>query len=311
MIPCTTVEEREREIMFFNCGWRPDRDFVGGVCLDGKYLTASMDYEAFHNEVDEGRPDTGAGRSLPIYHCSLTANKSWFFFDRAILCLGSDIFANDGYRVRTIIENRALSSDEFIVADGKRIDFAECEISLLAQRIFIPHTGGFIFPEGGNITVKFYENAGVRYVSIWLDHGVDPEDKKYAYVVLPNVTEEEALCYDIKDIEILQNDGKIQAAQEKSSGLCGIVFRSPSEFEDITADHPMIAMLRRDESEEINSLVACDPTQRLNKLYFSVASASPLFSADPCVELTHNGDVLRAVITPDSARGRAFEFKAQ
>lgn len=311
MIPGTTVEDRERELMFIDCGWRPSRDFVGGVCLDGEYLTASMDYESFHNERDDGRPDTGAGRSLPIYHCTLTANKSWFFFDRAILCLGSDITAKDGYSVRTIIENRALSTDEFIIVDGKRIDFANGEFSITAQRIFIPHTGGFIFPEGGNIKVRFYENADVRYVSLWLDHGVDPDGEKYAYVVLPNATEEKALGYDINDIVILRNDGKIQAAKEISSGLCGIVFRQADVFEGISADQPMIAMLRSDESEEINSLVVCDPTQRLNKLSFSVASASPLFSADPCVELTRNGDVLRAVITPDSARGRAFEFKTQ
>ena len=310
LIPGTTVEDREREIMFFNCGWKPNRDFVGGVCLDGEYLTASMDYEAFHNEHDEGRPDTGAGRSLPIYHCTLTAIKSWFFFNRAILCLGSDITAKDGYSVRTIIENRALSIDEFIIADGKRIDFAEGKLSITAKRIFIPHTGGFIFPDGGNNKVKFYKNADVRYVSLWLDHGVDPEDKKYAYVVLPNATEKETFAYDISDIEILQNDGKIQAAKEKSSGLCGIVFRSPCKFEGISTDQPMIMMLHRDESGNIDSLAACDPTQRLSELSFAMESPHHLTSSDPCVKLTNEGDFIRAEITPDSAHGRAFEIQA-
>ena len=310
LIPGTTVENRDREIMFFNCGWKPSRDFVGGVCLDGKYLTASMDYESFHNEHDEGRPDTGAGRSLPVYHCTLTANKSYFFFDRAILCLGSDITAKDGYRVRTIIENRALLNDDFIVADGKRIDFAKGVLSLTDKRIFIPHTGGFIFHNGGNIKVKFYENASVRYVSLWLDHGTDPEGEKYVYILLPNASENETFDYNMGDIEILQNDGKIQAAKESSSGLSGIIFRNPGEFEGISADQPMIMMLHRDESEKITSLTACDPTQRLNKLSFEINNSTNLSSNDPCVSAIKKNTTTHTEITCDSARGRAFTLKA-
>lgn len=291
MIPGTTVEDREREIMFFNCGWRPNRHFVGGVCLGGEYLTASMDYESFHNEHDEGRPDTGAGRSLPIYHCTLTANKSWFFFDRAVVCLGSDISSKDGYRVRTTIENRVLENDESIVADGKRIEFSVGEISLDAKRVFIPHAGGFIIPDGGDLKVKFYEGSANRYASLFIDHGVDPDGKKYAYILLPNATADETLSYDIRDVEILRNDGKIQSAKELSSGLCGIVFRSPCEYEGISADQPMITMLRRDENDKISSLTSCDPTQKRTKISLAV-----------------NGE--RFEIETDSARGKAYEIIA-
>lgn len=287
LIPGTTVEDREREIMFFNCGWRPNRDFVGGICLDGKYLTASMDYESFHNEIDEGRPDTGAGRSLPVYHCTLTANKSYFFFDRAILCLGSDITANDGYAVRTVIENRALSDEEYIVADGKQTVFAEGEISLVAQRIFIPHTGGFIFPEGGNIKVKFYENCGVRYVAVWLDHGTDPSGEKYAYVLLPNASEDETASYNASDVEIIRNDREIQAAKEISSGLLGIVFRSEGENCGIVARHPLVAMMREDNGR-ITDMAVCDPTQKRSEISLSVF-----------------GKIFR--IETDSARGKGYK----
>ncbi len=311
MIPGTTVEDREREIMFFNCGWRPNRDFVGGVCLDGKYLAASMDYESFHNERDEGRPDTGAGRSLPVYHCTLTANKSWFFFDRAILCLGSDITANDGYTVRTIIENRALSGDEFIIADGKRIDFADGEISLTAQRIFIPHTGGFIFPDSDSIKVKFYENSGRRYVSLYLDHGKHPEGEKYSYILLPNATENETLSYYSNDIEILQNDGKKQAAKEKSSGLCGIVFREAGELCDIIADQGMIAMFKKNNDGTISDLTVCDPTQRLQSFSFKVKNRFSLTSADPSVATMQNGNTTEVTVNCDSARGRTFTLKTE
>ena len=290
MIPGTTVEDREREIMFFNCGWRPDRDFVGGVCLSGKYLTASMDYESFHNELDEGRPDTGAGRSLPVYNCTLTANKSYFFFDKAILCLGSDIVANDGYRVRTVVENRVLDVGECLLADGEAIPFTEGEISLSAKRIFIPNAGGFIFPEGGNIKVKFYEKASLRYASVYFDHGVDPKGEKYAYIILPNATAEETAAYSSEDVKILRNDGEIQAARESSSSLCGIAFRKSECLCGISADHGMIAMMKQGENGKIAFLTVCDPTQRRTDISFSVG-----------------GEKIR--IETDRARGKAYNFE--
>ena len=265
LIPGTTVDDRRREIMFFNKAWRCSQNFVGGISLDGQFMTVSMDFEAFHNEVDEGRADNGYGRSLPIYECSLTAKKSWFFFDRAIVALGCDIDAHDGYAVRTVIENRMLEGEGFIVADGNRIDFKECEISLSAKKIFIPHTGGFIFPEGGHITIRFYSDNGSRFVALWLDHGIDPCGEKYVYFILPGATESDVERYNCEDVEILANNGKIQSARECSSGLCGIAFREAGELCGIAAHQGMIAMLRRDDDGKIASLIVCDPTQMREK----------------------------------------------
>ena len=209
------------------------------------------------------------GRSLPIYHCTLTAKKSWFFFDKAILAIGCDVDSKDGYGVRTIIENRVIEKSEGILADGAEIPFAEGEIFLAAQRVYIPHAGGFIFPEGGNIKVKFYENNSLRYVSVYLDHGVDPTGEKYAYILLPGASERDVATYDVDDVEIIRNDGEIQSARERSSGLLGIVFRSAGELWGINADHGMIAMAR-EASGKITALTLCDPTQRRTEISFSV-----------------------------------------
>jgi hypothetical protein len=260
--------------MFFNQAWRCHQDFVGGVCLDGKYLTASMNYEAFHNEIDEGRADTGYGRSLPVHKCTLTAKKSYFFFDRAILCMGCDVDAHDGFSVRTVIEHRALGTCDHIIADGAQIQFTSGEISLTAKRIFIPHTGGFIFPEGAKICVRFYENGGIRFVSLWLDHGIDPEGDSYAYIILPNATDLETEAYNEHDVEILQNDSMIQSAGECSSGLYGFVFREIGEKDCVRADQPMIIMLKKDENGRILSSSACDPTQKRDSISFSLDGTS-------------------------------------
>lgn len=289
LIPGTTVDCRKREIMYFSKAWRCNRDFVGGVCLDGEFLTASMDYEAFHNEIDEGRPDVGYGRSLPIHKCTLTAKKSWFFFDKAILCLGCDISARDGFEVRTVVENRMLELNERIIADGKTIEQAEGEISVFAQRIFIPRTGGFIFPDGAELKVRYYENGDRLFASVYLDHKKDPENEKYSYILLPGASADDTDRYDASDIVILQNDCRIQSAKERSSGLCGIVFREADSICGISADHRLIAMLRQSCGGEILSLTVCDPTQKRSRISLSVNAQA--FEIDT-----------------DSARGRAYNI---
>lgn len=306
LIPGTTVDERAREIMFFNQAWRCHRDFVGGVSLSGKFMTASMDYEAFHNEIDEGRPDTGYGRSLPIYKCTLTAKKSWFFFDRAILCLGCDVDAHDGYAVRTVVENRALGNDAYIVADCQKIDFAEGEFHIEAKRIFVPNAGGFIFPNGGKITVRFYERSNLRFVAIWLDHGIDPKGEEYAYIILPGASEHTTAAYDTSDVEILYNDGKIQSAKERSSNLCGIIFRDEGELCGIRADQPMIAMLESDESGNISSLSVTEPTQKRAYFSFEIEGGASLSSDDTCIESAKENGKSRFTVNCDSAKGRAY-----
>lgn len=312
LIPGTTVDERTREIMFFNKAWRCSRDFVGGVCLDGEFLTASMDYEAFHNEVDEGRSDNGYGRSLPVHKSSLTAHKSWFFFDKAIVAIGSDINAHDGYSVRTVVDNRMLGDCDHIIVDGKKIYYGAGEFAFEnAERVYIRHSGGYIIPCKCKLIVRFYENDGVRFVSVFIDHGVDPDNEKYEYILLPNASAVELDSYNVSDIEILRNDGQIQAAHERSSGLCGIVFRENAYFEGVRADQPMIVMMRRRFCGEIDLLTACDPTQKLESFSFALENADNLSSSDECVAVSLDSGMTNFTVNCDSAKGRGYTLEMQ
>ena len=308
-IPSTTVDDRKREIMFFNKAWRCNRDFVGGACLDGEFLTASMDYEAFHNEIDEGRADNGYGRSLPIHKSTLTAHKSWFFFDKAIVAIGSDVTAHDGFNVRTVVDNRAFNAEAYIIADGKRIDYIENEISIFAQRIFIPHTGGYLFPYGEKIKIRFYESGKIRFIAIYIDHGKNPESKNYAYILLPNASEDDVEKYDISDIEILRNDSAVQSVRERSSGLCGIVFRKSVKHEGVNAHQPMILMLRQNNIGDIISFIACDPTQKFEKFSFTIENAWNFTDSDPCIEVEELNGFSKFTVHCDSARGRGYSAR--
>lgn len=307
LIPGTTVDDRQREIMFFNKAWKSDRDFVGGVCLDESFLTATMDYEAFHNEVDEGRADNGYGRSLPVHKSTLTAQKSWFFFDRAILALGTRINAEDGYGVLTVVENRMLDEKEFITVDGMKVDNIDGDITFNdPERLYVPSAGGYIFPKGGRIVVKHYTRKNHRFVSVYICHGIDPHMKDYAYIILPNYSADEVFNYDINDIEILSNNGKIQAAKEHSSGLCGIVFIEGGKLETVSSEQPLALMLRRDTDERIVSLSASDPTQKLDSFELVLDECTDIKSSYDGFKVISDVSAIRLYAVCDSAKGRAF-----
>lgn len=75
--------------------------YAGGLTLGGVMGTTAMD---LHNLTD-----------------TMTANKSWFFLEHAIVCLGSAITDTSGTGVRTIVENRGFAPGELpqVLVDGE------------------------------------------------------------------------------------------------------------------------------------------------------------------------------------------------
>lgn len=308
LIPGTTVDEREREPMNFEIGYKNNQSFVGGVALDGQFVAMTMDHEAFHNEVEGRVESNGHGRGWPVHKSTLTSKKSYFLFDRSVVCIGCDVNASDGYAVRTVVDNRLLDKDEEIVINGERIAFEPGDVTRNdVKYIHFGKGAAYLFPEGTKLVLRFYEKAGERRVAVWFDHGVNPKNGSYAYVILPGASEDDIKEYDISDICILRNDSDLQAVSELHSGLVGIAFRAPKELCGIKADQPMIAMARC-ENGKIKSLAAADPTQLLDSFAFSVENGENLSSSDPCIEVD-GGVALRVKISCDSARGRAYYLK--
>jgi len=314
MMPGTTVEERPREAMFFDRAWRSSQSFVGGVDLDKQFVSASMDYESFHCEVDEGRPDRGYGRSWPVFHCTLMAKKSYFMLDKAIVIIGTDISASDGFNTHTIVDHRILKNGlNGVQVNGRQI--TETELGRAREdvrSVYIPAVGGYVFPVECGVRIDTYQRGGKTFITVCIEHGVDPTNGSYVCVIRPNASPEETLAaQEDHDIVIASNDGQIQAVCEKHSGLTGIIFRDAGDILGVRVDQPMIIMLRqKDEGLEI---AASDPTQTRDAFSFSIEGAYTVQSADPCVKPHGKPDRTQLDICCDSARGRAYRaaFKKQ
>lgn len=113
-MPGTTVDTQEREAASVRNSKMllTNQDFVGAAGMRDLYATAAMQLESYHNDVVENFTDTGGGGPAPLHDCSLMAKKSWFMFDDEVVALGSDINANDGFEVQTVVENRKLKKTE-------------------------------------------------------------------------------------------------------------------------------------------------------------------------------------------------------
>ena len=221
--------------------------------------------------------------------------------------MGCDVSAHDGYAVRTVVDNRLLEAGEYITVNGERIDYSPSEITREdIKLISFPGEVSYAFPEAARLTLRFYEKNGERRVALWFDHGKNPEDGKYSYVILPGYSKEAAEKYDVSDIEILRNDGKIQCAREKSSGLAGLIFREAGEILGVRAEQPMVAMLSCTEGG-IADIAVCDPTQKLES--YSFATKAGEYQPDEGMSLTEENGECRVTIITDTAKGKTYNLR--
>ncbi|WP_322390260.1 polysaccharide lyase family 8 super-sandwich domain-containing protein, partial [Clostridium perfringens] len=95
---------------------------------------------------------------------------------------------------------------------------------------------GYYFPNKTNLKVRNVENTGTwqaigssgpvdsndqplnitnNYLEMWFDHGVNPTDASYEYVMLPNQTKQQVEEYAKNpSITVLSNTSSVQAVKE-------------------------------------------------------------------------------------------------
>lgn len=283
-LPGTTVDTRERP----NATGTTDKDFYkmshaswsGGTTL-GKYGVSGME---IINKVEN--PSTQAG----IYnnYDNLHAKKSWFMFDNEIVALGSGITSQDKYNVETIIENRKIKKDgtnKFIV-DGQNAvkDLGSKDKVDNAKWAYlqgnVPGSDiGYYFPNGSNINIlrdhregkwadintgkndgdKLREN---NYLTMYLDHGANPQNQGYSYVLLPNKSAKEVEAYSNNpQIEIVRNDEVAHGVRHKALNMEGANFwtHGTNTSGIITSTGKSSVMVRENKDNTL-SIAVSDPT---------------------------------------------------
>jgi hyaluronate lyase len=226
------------------------------------------------------------GQHLKGLSSTMEARKSWFFLDEGIVCLGSGITAHNDEAVNTTVENRRLgaSGSNTLTVDGHRKpdDLGWSETLSNPGWAHIAGHGGYVFPDGGIINGLREERTGRwsdirtgssttsltdRYLTLYVDHGTNPTDGAYAYVLLPGASATRTESYAAAArgrLKILANTPKAHGVQVPSLGFTGVNFWSAGTVGKLTASAPCSVMIR----ENGNTAVICvsDPTRTLSEL---------------------------------------------
>ncbi|MFI8960634.1 polysaccharide lyase 8 family protein [Streptomyces sp. NPDC053493] len=191
------------------------------------------------------------GQHLKGLGSTLEARKSWFCAADTVICLGAGITASDGVPVETVVDNRCLGEN------GTAAFTSGPGWAHLAGH------GGWVFPAGtGNLRTLREERTGAwsdinttssterrtrRYQTLWFDHGTDPVDASYAYLLMPGASPRTlaARAADPGWLRILANGADRQAVSVPSLGLTAANFWRAGTVDRLTVSAPASVLLRR------------------------------------------------------------------
>lgn len=162
---------------------------------------------------------------------SVQAKKAWFFFDREVVCLGAGIKSSTKENITTTI-NQAWLRGDVASSNGAQAN-GKGEIWTIHDSI------GYIFPQGGNLEISSKAQTGNWYrinhfqsknelrhnvFKIWLNHGKNPQNASYQYLVVPGVDAAALKKYNRSMIRILKNTDELQAVKHTGLDMLQAVF---------------------------------------------------------------------------------------
>jgi chondroitin AC lyase len=239
-----------------------------GITVELRPDAASSNYgygtRALAGGTSDGTNGVSAMEVAPL-GSTLTARKSWFFFDDAIVFLTSGITSPGPWKVETVVNHAPLRDGASSIAESG------------SKREWIVAGGiGYWFPSPGqNVRVTREIRSGswstlatsssgdagpMQMLTIAIDHGTQPVNADAEYVIVPNVSAESMQAWtSSRPIEIVANTASVAAARDLRNGVLGVVFWSAgSRFEGMQADAPLVAQVS-DDGRALH-LSAADPT---------------------------------------------------
>lgn len=301
-----------------------NQSWVGGSVLEDKYGAFGMYLDKnIETETNEA------------YKMDLKAKKSWFMFDDEIVALGSDINSTKDRTIETIIENRVLSDKgkETFTLDGETL-IEKLGSSDKKEGVSWAHIKGekentdigYYFPDKANINVLRENRTGNwkdingtepdkisqnNYLTMWIDHGVNPNNEKYSYVLLPNKSADEVKEYNKNpNIEILANTESVHAVREKELNITAANFWEDNQSVDFISSDKQSSVIVREDSGVLKVGIS-DPTMK-NEGKIRVEldkKVGDIISKDDRVEIIESLDKLVLEVDVNGANGATINVE--
>jgi hyaluronate lyase len=273
-----------------------------------------------------------AGMQLHGWNTTLYAKKSWFMLDNEIVCLGAGITCGGPSEVDTTAEDRRLgnpiTSSFNLNGTGitPTVGWSSNLPSSTPSWCALGGTGGYYFPAGNsNLQATFISNSGSwsqinsgdsgtvytdDYLKLWYNHGVQPVNGSYSYVLLPTMNTASVSNYAANpDIVILTNTSFVQAVKKSSIGVVAANFWtngiSSADLISVNNESSVITM----ESSNGISVGISDPTQ-INTGSITVTlnrAAAGFQSADAGITVLQLSPQIVFSVNVNGAQGKTFQ----
>ncbi len=306
------VHGNENNNSFANWNW----NYVPGVTtsdsLDGSGNSATQQnpnygqYDTGYTRFVGGVSDGKYGAStLSLSYDHVTGNKSWFFFDSAVVCLGANIqSAKTGMNTVTSVNQQLINGPIYYnnSAGGSYTTFTAPTdanpATVSGTNIYsVFHDSiGYFFPTGNNVTIKQdsvygdWYNIDNLYISsipdttdmfqLSINHGVAPSNGSYQYIVAPGISYSTMQTYNpLNTINILANTKYVQAVKHNGLNMMQVIFDSATSITDPTSgitvkvNQPCALMLSNMNQNPLTVTVS-DPTQLLSTLTVTMSYSS-------------------------------------
>ncbi len=245
---------------------------------------------------------TGDGRNgvsmmdVAPLNSTLTAKKSWFFFDDVIVFLTNSITDGSPYRVETIVNQWPTSAAPAMGSNWMQADNA-----------------GYYFPTRAPLTKRetgtgTWAQLGAEsdstpysatFLTLWFDHGTAPMNATAEYAIVPDVSAAAMRDWVASNpISILANNANVSAVRNNRDNAVGMAFWSAGSIDGYQSDAPAVVYVTP--SGNNVQVSAADPT---NGATGSIHLTIPFGTRSTTIEIPRNGGrTFTTMVKPPSKR---------
>ncbi|GAA4170078.1 polysaccharide lyase family 8 super-sandwich domain-containing protein [Gryllotalpicola koreensis] len=240
------------------------------------------------------------------------AQKSYFSFDDEMVALGAGIRSTSTAEVDTTVNQVAAMGNASV--DGKAVAAGTDSQTVANPSWAYNDKVGYVFPGDSPVTVSDKPQTGSYYggqpethnaFTLYFDHGVNPTNAGYEYIVLPAATAKQTAAYAAKPaVKILQNTTSVQAVRDAGSKVTMATFYQAGKLglgdgRTLSVSQPSIVILNESSGTPVVSV--SNPSQP--GLLVDVALTGPGSAAGATFVLGSGAELGKTVTEPLAVEG--------
>ncbi|MGG1517163.1 polysaccharide lyase family 8 super-sandwich domain-containing protein [Paenibacillus oryzisoli] len=152
-----------------------------------------------------------------------------------------------------------------------------------------------------------------NYMTLWFNHGVQPQDAEYSYIQLPKKDAAEVAAYSsAPDVSIIANTADVQAAADTTLGVTGMNFWKRGILDAVKANQPSSIMMK--EAGDQLQFAVSDPTHKQDTISFEIKKqGTGVISKDSTVTVLQLSPTIKfevdTTVDPGKTHNIAFTYE--